>query len=316
MHKHIYIFTYDDTESDLCKLESRNIFESEEKNRLVFSDIEVEPSSSAFIKCRIDVISTSDDYSSLLNMIKSKSICIDDFKVEYLVLKGDATEYPERLKKLRDIGIIINGLSEYYNPTNVFALCYYESRWYFGTLLKDKVEWHKHNDKPHSYSNSISINIGKSLVNIASKADVSKTLIDACSGVGTIMLEACFAGYTIEGCEINWRICKNARANISHFGYDAFVHRIDIKHMKKRFDAAIIDLPYNLVSSVTESDVLHIIKSTSKISNRLVIVSTVDITHPIAEVGFNIIDSCSISKKGKGKFTRKIWVCEKLSYSN
>lgn len=310
--KHIYIFTYDETESDLCKLESRNIFTVEEQNRLVFSDKKVEPSSSAFIKSRIDVISSSEDYSNLLDQIKNESISIDDFKVEYIKLKGDITRYPQRLEKLREFGIIIKGLSDYINPTTVFALCHYDGRWYFGTQIKDKVEWHKHNDKPHSYSNSIGINIGKSLVNIAAQADRSKTLIDACSGVGTIMLEACFAGYTIEGCEINWRICRNARANIIHYGYDAFVHRIDIKHMKKRFDAAIIDLPYNLVSFASESDVLHIIKSVSLITDRMVIVSTEDISKSIAEVGFNIVDSCSVSKKGKGKFARKIWVCEKL----
>ncbi len=310
--KYIYTFTYDETESDLCKLESRNIFTVEEQNRLVFSDKKVEPSSSAFIKSRIDVISSSEDYSNLLDQIKNESISIDDFKVEYIKLKGDNTRYPERLEKLREFGIIIKGLSDYINPTTVFALCHYDGRWYFGTQIKDKVEWHKHKDKPHSYSNSIGITIGKSLVNIASQGDTSKTLIDTCSGVGTIMLEACFAGYEIEGCEINWRICRNARANITHFGYDAFVHRIDIKHMKKRFDAAIIDLPYNLVSSVTESDVLHIISSVSKISDRLVIVSTADITNLIKEVGFYVADTCSISKKGKGKFTRIIWVCKKL----
>lgn len=310
--QYIYSFTYDDTESDLCKLESRNIFDTEERDRVLFSNMQIKPSSSAFIKSRIDIIASSNDYSSLLNGIKNERISIDDFKVEYKVLKGDDTGYKERLKKQRDIGIIIEGVSEYYNPTTTFTLCKYQDFWYFGTLNRDKVEWQKHNDKPHSYSNSIGINIGKSLVNIAAMADRSKTLIDACSGVGTIMLEACFAGYTIEGCEINWRICRNARANISHFGYDAFVHRIDIKHMKKRFDAAIIDLPYNLVSFASESDVLHIIKSVSLITDRMVIVSTADITDPIKEVGFNIMDTCSIRKKGKGKFTRKIWVCEKV----
>lgn len=309
--KHIYSFTYDDTESDLCKLESRNIFNTEERNRLVFSNRLVEPSSSAFIKSRLDVISVSDDYEILLNHIRKKCISIDDFKVEYLILDGDKIAYSDRLSKQRDIGVIIEGLSEYYNPSTTFALCCYEGIWYFGTLIKDDVEWHKHNHKPHSYSNSISITIGKSLVNIATKADRSKTLIDACCGVGTIMLEASFADFDIEGCEINWRICRNARANLTHFNYKSIVYRSDIKDVDKKYDAAIIDLPYNLVSCASESDVLHIIKSTSEISNRLVIVSIEDISIAINSVGFKIIDTCSVSKKGKRKFARKIWLCEK-----
>lgn len=309
--QYIYFFTYDDTESDLCKLESKNIFATEEKNRLVFSDLKVEPSSSAFIKSRIDVISSSEDYTSLIQNIKEEHISIDDFKVEYLIFEGDATRYAVRLNKLRDIGCVIEGLSEYYNPTTIFALCFYEGIWYFGILIKDEVDWHKHNDKPRSYSNSISIVVGKSLVNIAAEGDRANTLLDACCGVGTIMLEACFSGFDIDGCEINWKICRNARENLSYFDYDATVHRSDIKDISKRYDAAIIDLPYNLVSCATESDVLHIIKSASDIADRLVVVSIEDIAHLIVSVGFRVMDTCVVSKKGKRKFARRIWVCEK-----
>ena len=138
-------------------------------------------------------------------------------------------------------------------------------------------------------------------------------LLDACCGVGTIMLEACFLGYNIEGCDINWKICRNARLNLSHFDYNAKIYRSDIKDVDIHYDAAIVDLPYNLVSCATEGDVLHIIQSTSEITDRLVIVSILDITHLINTVGFRVSDFCNVSKKGKSNFTRKIWVCEKIS---
>ncbi|MFT6337749.1 MAG: tRNA (guanine10-N2)-dimethyltransferase [Saprospiraceae bacterium] len=311
INKHIYSFTYDNTESELCKLESRYIFNKEEKNRLIFSDIKVAPSSSAFIKNRLDLISFSEDYATLINEIKKEGICIDGFKVEYLVFDGDTTDYSARLQKLRDVGYSIEGKPDYYNPTTTYALCYCEGVWYFGVLIKNDFAWHKHNKKPCSYSNSISINIAKALVNIAGKANKSITLLDACCGVGTIMLEACFAGMNIEGCDINWKICRNARENISHFNYSANVYRSDIKDIIKRYDAAIIDLPYNLVSVATESDIVHILESTTEITDRLVIVSTSDIANLITNIGFRISDHCSVSKRGKRKFARKIWVCEK-----
>jgi len=311
VNKHIYSFTYDNTESELCKLESRYIFKKEEKNRLIFSDIKVAPSSSAFIKNRLDLISFSEDYATLINEIKKEGICIEGFKVEYLVFDGDTTEYSVRLQKLRDVGYSIEGKPDYYSPTITYALCYCEGVWYFGVLIKNDFAWHRHKEKPCSYSNSISINIAKSLVNIAGKGNKSKKLLDACCGVGTIMLEACFAGMNIEGCEINWKICRNARKNLSHFNYCANVYRSDIKDINKRYDAAIIDLPYNLVSVATESDIVHIIESTAEITNRLVIVSTSDIASLITNVGFTISDHCSVRKKGKRNFARKIWVCEK-----
>lgn len=308
---YIYSFNYDKTESDLCKLESRHIFNKEEKHKLLFSDVKVEPSNSAFIKKRLDIIISSIDFSTLINEIKNENIQAEDFKVEYLMLESDTTEYTDRLEKIRDIGYNIKGRSEYYNPTITYALCKHTGVWYFGILIKNNFDWHKHKEKPHSFSNSISISIAKALVNIASKTNHKAELLDACCGAGTIMLEACFAGNNIEGCDINWKMCKHARENLSHFNYTTNVYRSDIQDISKHYDAAIIDLPYNLYSKSDDDQVLHIIKSTANITNRMVIVSTSDISNFINEAGFTISDACEVSKIGKAKFIRKIWVCEK-----
>jgi tRNA G10 N-methylase Trm11 len=143
------------------------------------------------------------------------------------------------------------------------------------------------------------------------EANKEKKLLDACCGVGTIMLEACFSGNNIEGCDINEKIAKNARENLSHFNYTANVYHCDIKDISKKYDAAIIDLPYNLFSNATDTDIMHIIDATAEITDRLVIVSTSDITNLIFNSGLRISDYCTVSKSGKRNFTRKIWVCEK-----
>lgn len=313
MHKndYLYSFNYDDNENDLCKLESRYIFNKEEQNKLLFSDIKVEPFISAFIKKRLDIIASSEDYAALIHKIKDENICVEGFKVEYLVLDGDTTEYTERLKNLKDIGYSIEGNPDYYNPTVTYALCNYQGIWYFGMLIKNSFDWHKHKQKPRSYSNSISMGIAKALVNIAAKGNKEKALLDACCGVGTIMLEACFAGHNIEGCDINEKVCRHARENISHFNYTANVYHSDIQDMSKRYDAAIIDLPYNLTSHVDENHISHIIKSTAEITNRLVIVSTSDMTTLISDTGLSMIDYCRVNKRRKSNFFRRIWVCER-----
>jgi len=309
--KHIYCFGYDKNESALCKLESRTIFKEEEKDKLLFSDTKVNPSSSAFIKKRLDVISFSKEYPSLISQVKEEGICAEGFKVEYVVFDGDTTGYADRLAKLKDIGFSIEGIPDYYSPTITYALCYHEGIWFFGELIKNSFEWHKHKQKPRSYSNSISSSIAKSLVIIAAKANKETLLLDACCGVGTIMLEACFAEYQIEGCDINWKICADARENLAHFSYPAPVYRADVKDISQRYGAAIIDLPYNLLSTVTDTDIIHIIQSAAEITDRLIIVSTSDISGVIHNTGFSIVEHCSVSKKGKRNFARRIWVCEK-----
>ncbi len=313
IQNYIYFFSYDKTESELCKLESKYLFQEEDENKQLYSKVKVEPSHSAFIKKRVDVMLSSDDYSLLIDQIKNENICADGFKVEYLVLEEDKTPYKERLGKLKDIGYSIEGLPDYYNPTITYGLCNHNGTWCFGILVKNGFDWYKHKQKPYSFSNSINIKIAKALVNIASEKDKEKNLLDACCGVGTIMLEACFAGHKIEGCDINWKVCRQARANLAHFNYSTNVYRSDIKDISTRYDAVIIDLPYNLFSYADEKMILHIIESTVELTDRLVIVSTSDIADLIKNVGFSVVDYCTVGKSGKVNFARKIWVCEKGS---
>ena len=310
-YKYIYSFKYDYHHSDLCKLESRQLFGEEEKEHLLFSTIKHKPCISPFIKCRFDIITSSAAYDELLETIYKQNIFAEGFKAEYLVLDGDATEYTERLLKLRDIGKSIGGKPNYVSPSIIYSICYYNATWYFGVLIKSNIEWQKHKKKPFSFSNSIGMNIGKTLVSLASKGDTSKKLLDACCGVGTVLLEACFLGINIEGCEIGWKACKHTRDNLAHYNYTSNVYCSDIKDHYRNYDAAIIDLPYNLYSYSTDEATINIIESTAKLADRVVIVSISDIETVINNAGLKVLDSCEVEKRGKSTFTRKIWVCEK-----
>lgn len=307
----IYSFRYDIHNDGLCKLESRQVFGEEPVNKFLFSDWEIDPSISPFIKSRFDIILTSADYADLLEKVKAENICAEGFQAEYLVMDGDSTEYRERLNRLKDIGYSIEGEPDYYHPTIIYSICHYEGVWYFGILNKHNPDWLKHKHKPNSFSSAINTDIAKVLVSTASKGDKTRRLLDACCGVGTAILEACIAGFTIEGCDINWKACKHTKANLAHYNYTAEVHHSDIKDLKGSFDAAIIDLPYNLYSFSNDDIILHIIGSVTKLTDRVIIVSTSDIKSLIEKAGFQVIDFCDVEKKGK-KFTRKVWICERV----
>ncbi len=311
MSNYIYSFKYDVHNRNLCKLESRQLFAKEENNNLLFSNVKIDPSISPFIKNRFEIISSSEDYSNLLENIQKENIHIDGFKAEYLILDGDTIGYTERLNKLRDVGYRIEGDPDYYSPSIIYSICYYKNIWYFGILIKHNPDWNKHKKKPCSFSSSINMDIGKTLVSMASKGNKTKQLLDACCGVGTIMLEACISGFNIEGCDINWKACKHTRQNLAHFNYTANVYRSDIKDLDKMYDAIIIDLPYNLYAYSNDEIILNIIASAAKLSNRVMIVSISDIETLIKKSGLEISDFCAVTKTGKSKFTRNIWVCEK-----
>ncbi len=315
-YNHLYSFNYDYHHSDLCKLESRQLFDVAEKDKLLFSNIKVDPSSSPFIKKRVDIISSSENYSELIKKIKKENIRIDGFKIEYLTLDGDTIEYTDKLKKLRDVGFCIESPPDYYNPSITFAICFYENVWYFGELINQTTDWLKHKSKPYSYSNSISINIAKTLVNIASKGDKSNKILDACCGAGTVILEGCISGFDIEGCDNNEKVYQHTLDNLSYYNYKANVYHTDIKDHNKKYDSAIIDLPYNHYSKTNDNLLSIIIESTAKLSPRIVIVSIEDIEPIIKKSGLKIADFCSVEKRGKLKFARNIWVCEKENHTD
>ncbi|MBB3696734.1 methyltransferase [Flammeovirga yaeyamensis] len=307
----LYLIKYNSNETQLCRLETKLLFNQELEGNHFFSDIEFEPDHSAFIKKRVEILIASSDYDELLLLIKSKKIHVEGFKLEYIKLKGDDIEYRPRLDKLRDIGYIISGEPDYYHPTITYALFYQSGVYYFGKSVRDDAEWQQHNNKPCSFSNSLSMNTAKTLVNIASFGDKSKRLIDTCCGVGTVMLEGCYGGYTIEGCDINIKSYHHTLKNLDHYGYKAEVYHSDIKDLDQQYDAAIIDLPYNLYSASTDEIMENIIASASKIAKRLVIVSIADIKEVIDKYGLKLVDFSTVDKVGKVKFTRNVWVCEK-----
>ncbi|PLX05879.1 MAG: hypothetical protein C0596_15365 [Marinilabiliales bacterium] len=309
--KFIYTFKYNHHYADLCKLETRQIFGKEEQNNLLFTDVEFDPTISPFIRERFEILSSSPDYSQLLHQIEYNNIKLEGFKVEYLILEGDDTGYKERLNKLRDIGFRIEGIPNYKSPSRIYSICIYEDVWYFGIMKKHDIGWHKHKQKPHSFSYSIGMVTAKALASIAAKGDKSNILLDACCGVGTIMLEACFSGFKIDGCDINWKAGRHTRENLKHFNYSADVFKSDIKNLDINYDAIIIDLPYNIYTTSNDTISQNIIDSASKLSNRIIIVSVSDIKQQIENSGLKVKDFCIVGKRGKSNFERKVWVCEK-----
>ncbi len=309
---YLYSFNYDHHHSDLCKLESRHLFNQEEKEKVLFSDVLVDPSISPFIKNRFEIISSADSYSALLITVKKKKIRVEGFNAEYIILHSDLADFAERQSMIKDVGYSIEGEPNFDSPTITYAICQYETHWYFGILIKPNTDWRNHKTKPYSFSNSLCVHIAKSLVSIASQGNKTTLLLDGCCGVGTVMLEGRFSDFQIEGCDINEKACNHTKENLKHYAYTAKVLCSDINDLDKVYGAVIIDLPYNLYSYSTDAITLKIIKAAARLTSRVVIVSISDIESIIKESGLKTIDSGTVKKRGKSNFARRIWVCERI----
>lgn len=77
--------------------------------------------------------------------------------------------------------------------------------------------------------------------------------------------------------------------------------------IKETFDVCILDIPYGLFSPITREEQINIIKTARRITTkRLVIITFENMDTIIENVGFKIIDKCSVSKNN---FKRYISIC-------
>lgn len=111
------------------------------------------------------------------------------------------------------------------------------------------------------------------------------------------MVEALSMGINIVGRDINPFIAAGARTNIAHFGFEAEVALGDIADIKEHYDTAIVDMPYNLYSSITPEEQYAILVNARRIADRVVIVAIEAMDEMIETAGFEIIDRC-VAKKG------------------
>ncbi|MBI9013784.1 MAG: SAM-dependent methyltransferase [Clostridiales bacterium] len=307
--QYIYNVNYQNHEKELCSFEMRSLFGSFEEEKNFFSKHSVEPSISPYIRNRLEIIYTASSLKGIVELIETNQYNIDDFLVKFYDPSNIIPSRTEQKTYCKEVGQVMHGYPTFKNPKNTLGLTLYQDMWYFGLLTTNNMKWKSHNDKPHSFSSSLGIYLAKVLANAAGNGDFKKTLIDPCCGVGTVLLEAKFAGYDIDGCDINDKVAEMARLNLEHFGYKSRVKTGNIKDLEKHYDAAIIDIPYGILTSTDKANQMMIIKNAKRISDKFVLVACEDMTEELIDESFEIIDCCSVRKSRNNDFIRYIWIC-------
>lgn len=306
---YMYHMNYQMHEKELCLLEMRALFDRNIHDKVFFSDRCFDPSISPFIRNRLQVIYSAPTLNEIIVFIEKDKLKSDCFLVRYMDLTSEEQNRTEHKETCKLIGCAITGKVSFKSPDVIYGVTWYEGGWYFGFLATNDNVWRQHINKPYSYSSSIGITTAKALVNIAGNGDFSKRIIDPCCGVGTVLLEGAVSGYDIVGCEINDKIAENARRNLSYFNYTVNVETGDIKDISEHYDVSIVDLPYGNRTIIHGKTHLHIIRNAKRISDKLILISSSDITDLIVDEGYELIDYCKVSKSMKHTFSRYIWIC-------
>jgi len=305
--KFIYIINYPTFEEELCMLEMRSIFNTEPKNKILISHIDFNPSYSTFIKSRLEVFYEEENFENILKELQKNIITLDDFRLEFIkALKADVP-FGERFGYLSKIGDKIVGIPDIKSPKLILALGKYNDKWVFGLHEKNDNLWITHEKKPCSYSNSLSVRVARSVVNIATNGDKDIEIIDPCCGVGTTIVEGLSMGYKICGTEISEKNTNNAKRNLDFFNLEPKVTCQDMHTIKENYDSSIVDIPYGLFSHITKEEQQSIIDTARRISKKMILITFEDLDYMIEKSGFKIIDRCEVTK---GSFKRYILVCK------
>lgn len=310
MHKYLYIFNYPPEQEALCKLEFKYLFHDTNFSKYYFSNLELDVSTSIFLKARLDLYVIDSDYGRMLDMIRKKYLFFIDFKVVYLKNEMTHVDYQDSLSWCKDVSWPIGGSVNMAHPKHTIAITKLKDNWIVGYYHHGRPTWQKHDDKPHTFSNSLDIRLARTLINIASEGKQDSKIVDPCCGVGTVVLEGLGLHKDMEGFDISREISYQARLNLKHYGYDPLkIHRCSIHDLHKHYDVAIMDIPYNLYTPITYEEQCALIDSARRICNRLVLVTYDDMQKEIQSAGFTIKDMCDVKKSQYSNFQRKIYVC-------
>lgn len=317
--KQRYVYTYacHETERELCLLELKCLFgQPPVHESILLSEWRLEPGTSPFIHLRLDI---AVDASTLEELCEAASrLQLEGgktFKILCLKEGDNKADYDERRGIERRIGARIQGQAQMREPDITLGVIRAGERWLLGRCVYSDRSWMERRQKPQNYSTGLPVFVARALVNMAvhsgavRKADGNELeLLDPCCGMGNVIIEALSMGQSIRGYDINPLAVRGARVNLRHYGYDEeLVKHGDINMLEGTYDAAILDMPYNLCSVLSADERQKMLYSLRYLAARAVIVSKEPMEALLAESGWTLKEQCRIRKPG---MSREIWVCE------
>lgn len=310
---YLYAYASHETEAELCAMELRALFGGSVEMKtesLLLSRRRIDPDRSPFLTLRLDIAASGDSAEAVAELAGSMRWVENGgtFKVTYMK-SGDSCSYADQRGFERLVGSRIQGKANMKNPDVTLGLTAIHGIWVLGVWHASKRAWHAHIHKPQNYSTGLSAAFARALVNIAAPEAEGVRMLDPCCGMGNVLIEALSMGLDIRGRDINPLAVRGAKTNLRHYGHpETRVTLGDMNELEGRYDAAVLDMPYNLCSVLPEEEQRRMLTSLRRLAPRAVIVTTEgDVRARVEEAGYRIVDECKVRK---GSFVRQVWLCE------
>lgn len=303
--KYAYIFNYREMDQQLFTLECKQLFGVEVTEKVLISDVDVSSEHSPFMHEKMTILACSNHPDGLVEEVEKLQLESDVYKVIFLG-KRTNVEYELQLSLCRRCGNAIEGDFSLYEPKILYGILHHHGMWYFGVAEKMEKRWLKHQNKPHSYTYSLPARLARIAISLAGKNDRSRTLIDPCCGVGTVVLEGLHLGYDIKGIEMNPPIASDANKNCAYYGYPEAVTCMDMTLSDEHADCAILDIPYGVMENADDLTQKKLLAGCRKMADELVLFSVDPMKEMLEETGWILEAQVPFVKQ---QFVRYITVC-------
>lgn len=308
MNEFLYIFNYPPYEKELCELEFECLFNEKMNTKYYITNREVDYNRSVFIRSRIDIFIKNKDFDKLIDYVKNADLTYYEFKVIYLKNEITHVSYKETIDKCKQIALPINGSVNIQNPKVILVITKLYDDWILG-IQNINMKWNKHENKPYTYSYSLSLRLARSLVNIAVGNNYHLKVVDPCCGIGTVVLEALAMGIDIKGYDISKDVSYQARLNLEYFGYNPLIiEKKDMHKIDEEYDVCILDIPYGLYSKCTYEQQINLLKSAHKFSKKIILVSLKKMNEELENIGYNVEKCCEVGKNETFSMIRYVTV--------
>lgn len=304
--KYLYLTSFSINEEDLYNSEMKAVFGEKFSAKNHRTSKFTKPSTSVFIRGYIEILYEFSTIDEIIRAIKNSVLNFEKYKIKYIKTE-EKIDYDLWIKAIRDIGTSIIGEFALHEPKVELALIRDNNNWIFGKHFRNNDEWKLRRQKPFNYSHALDVRLAKSILNIGIDNDYSLTVVDPCCGIGTVVTEGKVMGLNIYGYDINPLVVEQANANLEFFGFKKIIKTLDIHKLEKKYDLAILDIPYGQFSTITHENQILLISKTRKITKKAVIVSMDDMSDDIKNCGFSIIRKILLPKTNS--FSRYITVC-------
>lgn len=305
--KYMYKYNYIPQNRELAKYEIEQIFGEVYNDNLVFSDININPNKSYFLNYQLEIMYCAQELSNVLEQIKAANLYYEGFKIEFIDVSDETMAYQERIQTCIDISWLIEGYGTMKDVKITLVLTKQDGYWYFGKLSRNNRQYLENKKKPHSYSNAMTSELSRTLVNIACGKQKNVKLVDPCCGIGTVVIEALSQNIDIEAYELNYEVAKKAQENLEALGMKNVISHQDMHTINSYYDVAIMDLPYGLFSITSLELQTGLVTKCYDLADRLLLVANERSEKMISTTNWIIDKMIKVPKKGNGPFERYIY---------